>query len=142
MNIEDLVLCMLSQHDTKVFARCVQLSSISGGKNDTWSFLSAVKKSGVPLSRSILVKQVQKDVVLLGLINTYAYNVVKLADNDIEEKPTSTSLLMHGFNSCLSLYTAIIMEVIKMKHHLLCFNKLDLACAKYDVFVIKNSLEA
>ena len=103
---------MLSQHETNVFARCIELSTIDGKKRSTWSFLSAVKKTGVPLSRRLLVDQVRKDTSLLALVNTYARTAVKLT---LEGILTATDLLMSGFNACLSLYTAIILEVINVK---------------------------
>ena len=103
---------MLSQHDTNLFARCVELSTINSKKQSTWVFLSGVKKSGVPLSRSILVKQVQKDIALLGLLTSYIRTIVKIANY---EETSTSSLMMKGFESCLSVYTAIILEVVKLK---------------------------
>ena len=121
LNTEDLILCMLSQHDTNVFARCIELSTIDGKKRRTWSFLSGVKLSGVPLSRTLLVKQVQQDTALLALLShSYVKTIMKLAITDDRQTSSSSSssspsLLMDGFNACLSLYTAIIIEVVKMK---------------------------
>ncbi|XP_010536553.1 PREDICTED: uncharacterized protein At3g06530 [Tarenaya hassleriana] len=73
-NSEDLVLCALPYHDTHAFVRIVQL--IKTG-NDKWKFLDAVKTSGAPLPRSVIVQQCVRDMQVLEVLCEYASRTKK-----------------------------------------------------------------
>ena len=92
-------------HDTKIFARIVQLCEIKGG---IWAFLEDVKQSGIPLQRVILVKRMKKDNELLGAICRLAQTAVKLAS---KRGVTRYSESVAGADKVLSFYTAAMVEL-------------------------------
>ncbi|CAK9135112.1 unnamed protein product [Ilex paraguariensis] len=61
-NTEELILCALPYHDTHVFVRVVQL--IDTG-NSRWKFFDAVKASGAPPPRKVIVQQCIRDMGVL-----------------------------------------------------------------------------
>ncbi|CAM9333066.1 unnamed protein product, partial [Phaeothamnion confervicola] len=64
-NADDLMRCVLPWHDTRLFARVVQLMNL---KNTRWEFLRPVQRSGSPLPRIALAQRVMEDAALLQFI--------------------------------------------------------------------------
>ncbi|EKX47067.1 hypothetical protein GUITHDRAFT_50349, partial [Guillardia theta CCMP2712] len=60
-NLDDLLLCCLPYHTTPQFVRLVQLTN----PKDKWSFLNGVKKTGAPLSRTVLAGACISDLAVL-----------------------------------------------------------------------------
>ncbi|XP_078440573.1 ARM repeat superfamily protein [Wolffia australiana] len=68
-NSEELILCALPHHDTHAFVRVVQLLELG---NNKWVFLEAVKTSGAPPPRKVIVQQCLCDRGVLEAICNYA----------------------------------------------------------------------
>uniref|UniRef100_A0A0E0KTI8 BP28 C-terminal domain-containing protein n=1 Tax=Oryza punctata TaxID=4537 RepID=A0A0E0KTI8_ORYPU len=68
-NLDELLLCALPYHDTHTFVRIVQLINLGNSK---WAFLDAVKSSGAPPPRSVMVQQCIRDKAVLETICNYA----------------------------------------------------------------------
>ncbi|KAI7857260.1 hypothetical protein BDC45DRAFT_603350 [Circinella umbellata] len=65
-NVEAVLACILPYHETKSFVRMVSLLQIQ--ENTSWSFLLPVKKSNIPLDRSMLVKAMKKSRRILSFV--------------------------------------------------------------------------
>lgn len=65
-NIGQVMECILPFHETPQFIRFVEILAIT--PKSRWSFLSVVKKSKTPLSRSVLVDVCAKDNSLLDFV--------------------------------------------------------------------------
>jgi U3 small nucleolar RNA-associated protein 10 len=92
----------------QVFARVIQLSRI---EDTIWNFLSGVKSTGVPAPRSLLAKQCAKDVALL---QTLCAGMQQSIDRAVH-RGYLNSIALTGALSSLSFYTALILEVIKLR---------------------------
>ncbi|CAM8993382.1 unnamed protein product [Rhodiola kirilowii] len=92
-NYEQLILCALPYHDTHTFVRIVQLINFGNSK---WKFLEAVKTSGAPPPRNVIVQQCNRDIGVLEAVCTYATPVKKY-------QPSNTVVIF-----C----TALIIEVL------------------------------
>jgi U3 small nucleolar RNA-associated protein 10 len=68
-NLDELLLCALPYHDTHTFVRIVQLINLGNSK---WAFLDAVKSSGAPPPRIVMVQQCIRDKAVLETICNYA----------------------------------------------------------------------
>ncbi|KAK3033239.1 hypothetical protein RJ639_033119 [Escallonia herrerae] len=68
-NSEELILCALPYHDTADFVRVVQLIDMGNSK---WKFLDAVKASGAPPPREVIVQQCIRDMGILEALCNYA----------------------------------------------------------------------
>uniref|UniRef100_A0A0D9W7V0 BP28 C-terminal domain-containing protein n=1 Tax=Leersia perrieri TaxID=77586 RepID=A0A0D9W7V0_9ORYZ len=68
-NVDELLLCALPYHDTHAFVRIVQLINLGNSK---WAFLDAVKSSGAPPPRSVMVQQCIRDKAVLEALCNYA----------------------------------------------------------------------
>ncbi|KAF0894489.1 hypothetical protein E2562_039200 [Oryza meyeriana var. granulata] len=68
-NLDELLLCALPYHDTHAFVRIVQLINLGNSK---WAFLDAVKSSGAPPPRSVMVQQCIRDKAVLETLCNYA----------------------------------------------------------------------
>ncbi|KAI9255682.1 hypothetical protein BDA99DRAFT_562196 [Phascolomyces articulosus] len=65
-NVESVLACILPYHETKSFVRMVSLLQIQ--ENTSWSFLLPVKKSSIPLDRSMLIKAMKKNRRVLSFV--------------------------------------------------------------------------
>ncbi|XP_048446393.1 LOW QUALITY PROTEIN: uncharacterized protein At3g06530-like [Pyrus x bretschneideri] len=68
-NFEELILCGLPYHDTHIFVQIVQLINL---RNSKWKFLDAVKVSGAPPPRNVIVQQCIRDKGVLEILCNYA----------------------------------------------------------------------
>jgi hypothetical protein len=109
LNVDAILSSMLFMHDTKIYARLVQLSTIVG---TSWEFLMFMKTTGMPMERSQLVKRLQKgDASLLTILATNLASTIKLAGHKHGSKTsTSTSTTVTGGDRFLSFYTALMLE--------------------------------
>lgn len=67
-NVDELILCALPHHDAHAFVRIVQLLELG---NNKWAFLEAVKSSGAPPPRKIIVDQCLRDKGVFEAICNY-----------------------------------------------------------------------
>ncbi|KAG0164360.1 HEAT repeat-containing protein 1 [Apophysomyces sp. BC1034] len=65
-NIEGVLTCILPYHETKPFVKMVSLLKIED--QSPWEFLKPLKKSELPLERSLLIKKLYKDRYVLDFI--------------------------------------------------------------------------
>jgi len=108
LNATELIKCSISQHDSKIFARVVQLSTISG---TVWSFLEQVKVSGSPIPRSLLSKQCSKNNAFLTMISQVVQSAVSLTGG-VESYQKIT---LEGAERLISFYTVLVVEMIRSK---------------------------
>ncbi|CDS10813.1 hypothetical protein LRAMOSA11299 [Lichtheimia ramosa] len=74
-NVEAVLACIFPYHETKLFAQMVSLLDIK--ENTSWAFLLPIKKSGTPLDRSLLVKRIDKNRLVLDFVcNTVSKTTV------------------------------------------------------------------
>ncbi|KAM4623532.1 HEAT repeat-containing protein 1 [Polymixia lowei] len=75
-NVDSLLACALPYHETKVFARVVQLLKINEPTN-RWNWLQSLQKSGVPLARGTLITHCYKDLSFMDFICNIVTNSIK-----------------------------------------------------------------
>ncbi|CEI94270.1 hypothetical protein RMCBS344292_08484 [Rhizopus microsporus] len=92
-NIESVLKCILPYHETKSFVKMISILNIPA--KSPWEFLLPIKKSLLPLERSILVKKMIKNRYIFDFI----CNMVTKA--------------LVPFSTLYSFYTAIMTEFIK-----------------------------
>lgn len=89
----------------QIFARVVQLSAIEG---TVWAFLDGVKKSGAPLPRTVLAREVRKNNELLSICRSLTQSAISLASHPTV-RPFSAS--QSGAERVISFFTNLIFEV-------------------------------
>lgn len=93
-NVESIIKCILPYHETKSFVKMVSILTIDD--KSPWEFLSPIKKSLIPLERSLLVKKMMK--------NRYVFDFVcKMVTQAIVP-----------FQTLFSFYTALMTDFIKL----------------------------
>ncbi|KAI8638474.1 hypothetical protein BD408DRAFT_373403 [Parasitella parasitica] len=92
-NVEAILKCILPYHETKSFVKMVSILSI--GEKSPWEFLKPVKKSLLPLERSLLVKRMMK--------NRYVFDFIC--------KMVTQSLV--PFQTLYSFYAALMTDFVK-----------------------------
>ncbi|PHZ08573.1 uncharacterized protein RHIMIDRAFT_241584 [Rhizopus microsporus ATCC 52813] len=92
-NVESVLKCILPYHETKSFVKMISILNIPA--KSPWEFLLPIKKSLLPLERSILVKKMIKNRYIFDFI----CNMVTKA--------------LVPFSTLYSFYTAIMTEFIK-----------------------------
>lgn len=75
-----------------------------------WIFLDGVKRSGVPLPRSLLVTECIKSSALLLTLSSFTLLIIELASE--AKRPGS---LVAGANAVVTLYTTIVVDLIAAK---------------------------
>lgn len=122
-NVHTLIRCFLHVHDSKIFARIIQLCNLTvknnsaitaGGKDTMWLFLSDVKNTGVPLLRATLIQQLtthsttNNDHSLL-LLQAICDSVRKC--KKIQSTGDVSDLFYQGLISKISWFTCVILEL-------------------------------
>ncbi|KAI8390372.1 hypothetical protein BD560DRAFT_362243 [Blakeslea trispora] len=92
-NIESIIKCILPYHETKSFVKMVSILTIDD--KSPWEFLNPIKKSMLPLERSLLVKKMTK--------NRYVFDFIC--------KSVTRSLV--PFQTLYSFYAALLIDLIK-----------------------------
>ncbi|CEP08664.1 hypothetical protein [Parasitella parasitica] len=92
-NVESILKCILPYHETKSFVKMVSILNIDD--KSPWEFLKPVKKSLLPLERSLLVKKMIK--------NRYVFDFIC--------KTVTQSLV--PFQTLYSFYAALLTDFIK-----------------------------
>ena len=105
LNCNSLLRCLLSIHDTKIFARAVQLCTIEGSM---WAFLDGVKRTGTPLPRVVLVKRMDQNVNLLAELCKVVKSAIKLSTS-VGVRAQSTTA--EGSERIISFFTACVVEM-------------------------------
>lgn len=107
-NADALISCMLTVHDSKIFARVVQLSHIGGTR---WAFLEGVKKSGSPMPRFLLSKQCRKDITVLDAVCEVTTRAMNLMH---KESHGNDAAVLKGVNRILSFFAATVMDFCEL----------------------------
>ena len=99
---------MLHLHDSKIFARVVQLSILT---NTVWSngFLDGIKVSGSPMQRLAIVRKCQSNVGILQAIISIGRSIINTVYTS--NIPNSSSQLLVGANKIISFVTATLIEL-------------------------------
>ncbi|KAI8359067.1 hypothetical protein EDC96DRAFT_609191 [Choanephora cucurbitarum] len=92
-NVESIIKCILPYHETKSFVKMVSILTIDD--KSPWEFLNPIKKSMLPLERSLLVKKMTK--------NRYVFDFIC--------KSVTRSLV--PFQTLYSFYAALLIDFIK-----------------------------
>ncbi|GAA5816136.1 hypothetical protein MFLAVUS_009661 [Mucor flavus] len=92
-NVESIIKCILPYHETKSFVKMVSILTIN--EKSPWEFLEPIKKSLIPLERSLLIKKMVK--------NRYVFDFVcKMVTHALVPFPT-----------LCSFYAALMTDYIK-----------------------------
>ncbi|KAL2649237.1 hypothetical protein R1flu_017365 [Riccia fluitans] len=75
-NVDDVVLCVLPNHETTLFVRIIQLLHL---KNTRWHFLEGLKDTGGPPPREWLVKRLTTDISIVEVLCDSALSASELA---------------------------------------------------------------
>ncbi|XP_064605769.1 LOW QUALITY PROTEIN: HEAT repeat-containing protein 1-like [Liolophura sinensis] len=80
-NADELMRCVLPYHETKIFVRVVQLLKLDGAATK-WDWLLPLQKSGVHLSRSVLINHCKTNPGFLGFLcdSVKEYTKVHMVD--------------------------------------------------------------
>eukprot|EP00981_Chlorochromonas_danica_P010221 scaffold3058_cov165-Ochromonas_danica.AAC.12 len=110
-NVDKLIRSMLVVHDSKIFAKVVQLCKLEG---TIWTFLSGVKETGAPLPRSTLIKRSLKHPEVLDAICSATLSALQLVG--IRQTPVNvvtkvTAPVQEGAQKHVSFFTAVVLEV-------------------------------
>mgnify|MGYP003385582538 CR=1 FL=1 len=122
-NVHSLIRCFLHVHDSKIFARIIQLcnlvaksntSTSVGGKETMWTFLSDVKTTGVPLLRSTLIQKLTNhsatnndhSLLILQAICDSVHKCKKL-----QSVGEVSDLFHQGLINKISWFTCVILEL-------------------------------
>ncbi|KAL9551329.1 hypothetical protein MBANPS3_004308 [Mucor bainieri] len=92
-NVESIIKCIMPYHETKSFVKMISILNI--GEKSPWEFLKPIKKSLLPLERSLLVKKMMKD--------RYVFDFVC--------KMVTQSLV--PYQTLYSFYAALMTDLIK-----------------------------
>lgn len=106
MNISDYILCVLPIHDSKLFARALQICTLD--KNSIWSYLDGVKSSGSPLPRNALVRQCQVNSELIRVLAMSAVSSVNLA----LDRSNYNALSITFIETILAQFTSIVVDLV------------------------------
>lgn len=109
LNVDALIKCMLPLHDTKIFARVLQISTIN---NTDWFFLNSVKQSGAPISRLHIVRVLIKNNSLLNVLIEMSKTSFHLS---CTLKNKSNNNITQGVDRIMSFTTACIIEMLEDK---------------------------
>jgi hypothetical protein len=108
INADALIRCVIPYHDTKIFAKVVELSNIAG---TMWVFLEGVKQSGSPMPRAMLTRVTKQNVSVLSALTSIASSALKTGAGANSANP----LLTAGVNRIVSFYTAVMVELCENK---------------------------
>ncbi|XP_064652664.1 HEAT repeat-containing protein 1-like [Lineus longissimus] len=76
-NIDDLLMCILPYHETKIFVRAVQLLKLDDSTN-RWHWLQPIQKPGVPLPRTTVMTHCNKDPSFLNFVCDMVHKFLKV----------------------------------------------------------------
>lgn len=79
-NKNELFMLILPYHETRYFARCLQMLDISEN-SDKWNWLISVQKAGAPLSKTALLNRCANDNVMLKFVCNMVVDAVKELEN-------------------------------------------------------------
>jgi len=106
LNTDVLLSSMLLMHDTKIYARIVQLCPPQD--NTIWSFLDNVRKTGNSITRTQMIKHLLKgNTSLLANMAATVASAVKLAG---KEGVAENSATVQGCERIISFQTALLLE--------------------------------
>ncbi|KAI9486718.1 MAG: hypothetical protein EXX96DRAFT_646489 [Benjaminiella poitrasii] len=92
-NVESILKCILPYHETKSFVKMVSILTVE--EKSPWKFLEPIKKSMLPLDRSLLIKRMVKDRFVFDFVC----------------KMVTRSLV--PFQTLYSFYTALMTDFVK-----------------------------
>ncbi len=108
LNVDNLIKCILHLHDSKIFARVIQLSVLT---NTVWGngFLDGIKVSGSPIQRLSIVRKCQSNVGILQAIISIGRSIIHTVYTS--NLSNSSSQLLVGANKIISFVTATLIEL-------------------------------
>ncbi|KAL5015995.1 hypothetical protein ScPMuIL_005584 [Solemya velum] len=104
-NIDDLVMCFLPFHESKIFVRVIQLLDLGSKTATKWDWLLCLQKSGVHLPRSTLVNHCRTFVSFLSFVCANVQKAIKLHKGDNKSVPQLKVLF--------SFYTTTVIGVLE-----------------------------
>ncbi|KAJ8305572.1 hypothetical protein KUTeg_016117 [Tegillarca granosa] len=81
-NVDDLMMCLLPYHESKIFVRAVQLLNLDSKTSSKWDWLDTIQMSGVHLSKSVLVNHCWTNTGFLSLLCDNVQKIVKIHLNE------------------------------------------------------------
>ncbi|XP_048255630.1 HEAT repeat-containing protein 1-like [Haliotis rufescens] len=115
-NVDDLMMCILPYHDTKIFVRAVQLLDLNNKDVRHWSWLQSIQKPGVHLARSTLISHCWKNTAFLSFLCDMVPKFVK-ANEDAED--TNSPQFLKTVFSFYAMTVISVLDVYKVNERLL-----------------------
>lgn len=99
-NQDEFMMLILPYHETKIFARCVQLMNLKNSKNK-WHWLKGLQKPGVPLTKKMIYTHIESNPQFIHFIGNMVKEAIKV--HDIKAHSLQS---LYGFY-CITLIGAI-----------------------------------
>lgn len=99
-NQDEFMMLILPYHETKIFARCVQLMDLKSSKNK-WHWLKGLQKPGVPLTKQMIYSHIESNPQFIVFIGNMVKEAIKV--HDIKAHSLQS---LYGFY-CITLIGAI-----------------------------------
>ena len=111
--MDALLRATIVAHDTKIFAKIVQLCKIV---DTPWIFFAGVKDSGVPMPRTEIVKRIIKTSWLLEALSDSVLSALKVAGvrKIGKDNVNVSNMTVHGAEKILAFFTAVVIELAEM----------------------------
>ncbi|XP_014600761.1 PREDICTED: HEAT repeat-containing protein 1 isoform X1 [Polistes canadensis] len=110
-NKDQFLLLILPYHETRIFARALQLVDLTES-NDKWRWLKPLQKPGVPLSSGTIINRVSTDNGLLKIICTHVSTATKI----YAEQATALSTLYSFYTTVLIGAISILPTIKEVQH--------------------------
>ncbi|XP_052257206.1 HEAT repeat-containing protein 1-like isoform X2 [Dreissena polymorpha] len=103
-NTDDLLICFLPYHESKIFVRVLQLIKFDSKIASKWDWLEPLQKSGVHLTRKTLVNHCRTDSAFLSFVCDAVPRYVKVL-SELDQVPKCRVLF--------SFYTTTVIGVLE-----------------------------
>ncbi|KAL3869078.1 hypothetical protein ACJMK2_041804 [Sinanodonta woodiana] len=107
-NMDDLILCFLPYHESRIFVRVIQLFKFDSKIATKWDWLQPLQSSGVHLSSITLRNHCRTNPAFLNFICDMVSKALKAYDTDKSKIPQLKVLF--------SFYTTTIIGVLELNH--------------------------
>lgn len=106
-NVDALMSCILPFHETNLFARVMNIITLNK-QTARWGWLEEVKKTGVPLPKSILIQQCLSDSSVLMFVCEMLPQAIEIRQNKASEK----------LKTLCAFYTSVLLGVAETPENL------------------------
>ncbi|KAK6179629.1 hypothetical protein SNE40_011943 [Patella caerulea] len=105
-NMNDVMLCILPYHESKIFVRVLQLLKLDSKTRTMWDWLQPIQESGVYLPRSTLINHCGTNPAFLAFIS-------EMVPKYITAHTVNDEILVKQLRVVFSFYTTTIVGVLE-----------------------------